>query len=124
MPRIARITQLVQNIQFLRLRDVDQELWLPGGKDGGRDSQGVWDGHGHTAVFDMENQQGPAGQHRELCSILFLLGASMRNSSCGKGHEEGSLAYAKAGSSLRSPPGNSLASTPKTRVCLLYCFVL
>ena len=27
--------------------------------------------------------------------------------------------YAKAGSSLRSPPGNSQASTPKTRVCLL-----
>ena len=70
MPRIARITQLVQNIQFLRLRDVDQELWLPGGKDGGRDSQGVWDGHGHTTVFNMENQQGPAGQHRELCSVL------------------------------------------------------
>ena len=36
----------------------------------GRDSQGVWDGHGHTAVFNMENQQGPAIQHRELCSIL------------------------------------------------------
>ena len=31
----------------------------------------------------------------------------------GKGHEEGGLAYAKAGSSLRSPPGNSRASTPK-----------
>ena len=40
------------------------------GKDGGRDSQGVWDGRGHTAVFNMENQQGPAGQHRELCSKL------------------------------------------------------
>ena len=40
------------------------------GKDGGRDSQGVWDGHGHMAVFNMENQQGPAVQHRELCSIL------------------------------------------------------
>ena len=37
---------------------------------GGRDSQGVWDGHGHTTVFNTENQQGPAGQHRELCSIL------------------------------------------------------
>ena len=32
---------------------------------GGRDS---W-GHGHTAAFNMENQQGPAGQHRELCSM-------------------------------------------------------
>ena len=30
----------------------------------------MWDGHGHTAVFNMENQQGPAGQRRELCSIL------------------------------------------------------
>ena len=48
----------------------------------------------------------------------------MRNSACGKGHEEGGSAYAKVGSSLRSPPGNSRASTLKTRVCLLYCFVL
>ena len=44
--------------------------WGLGGKDGGRDSQGVWDGHGHTAVFNMENQQGPAVQCRELCLIL------------------------------------------------------
>ena len=48
----------------------------------------------------------------------------MRHSTRDKGHEEGGSAYAKAGSSLRSPPGNSRASTPKTRVCLLYCFVL
>ena len=33
-----------------------------------------------------------------------LLGASVRNSACGKGHEEGDSAYAKAGSSLRRPP--------------------
>ena len=39
------------------------------GKDGGRDSQGVWDEHGHTAVFNREKQRGPAGQHRELCSV-------------------------------------------------------
>ena len=38
-------------------------------KDGGRDSQGVWDGRGHTAVFNMENQQGPAAQHGEVCSM-------------------------------------------------------
>ena len=54
-----------------------------------------------------------------------LPGASVRNSARGKGHEEGGSAYyAKAGSSLRSPPRNSRASAPKTRVCLLYCFVL
>ena len=40
-----------------------------GGKDGGRDSPGVWDGRGHPAVFNTENQQGRAGQVRELCSI-------------------------------------------------------
>ena len=31
-------------------------------------------------------------------------GASMRNSACDKGHEEGGSAYAKAGSSLGRPP--------------------
>ena len=48
----------------------------------------------------------------------------VRHSTHDKGHEEGGSAYAKAGSSLRSPPGYSRASTLKTRVCLLYCFVL
>ena len=33
-----------------------------------------------------------------------LLGASVRNSAHGKGHEEGGSAYAKAGSSLRESP--------------------
>ena len=51
--------------------------------------------------------------------------AGVRSSARGKGHEEGGSAYTKAGSSLRSPPGYSRASTPKNqRVCLLYCFVL
>ena len=45
--------------------------------------------------------------------ILSLPGASVRHSAHDKGHEEGGSAYAKAGSSLRSPPGNSRASTPK-----------
>ena len=42
-----------------------------------------------------------------------VLGAGVRHSAHGKGHEEGGSTYAKAGSSLRSPPGNSRASTPK-----------
>ena len=59
-------------------------------------------------------------KRQSKCSgISMLLGASVRNSARGKGHEKGGSAYAKAGSSLRSPPGNSRASTPKTRVCLL-----
>ena len=56
--------------------------------------------------------------------ISWLLGAGVRHSAHGKGHEEGGSTYAKAGSSLRSPPGNSRASTPITRACLLYYFVL
>ena len=35
-----------------------------------------------------------------------LLGASVRYSARGKGHEEGGSTHAKVGSSLRSPPGN------------------
>ena len=46
-------------------------LMVPRGKDGGRDSWGVWDGHEHTAVFNMENQQGPAGQQ---CHVAAWMG--------------------------------------------------
>ena len=41
-----------------------------GVENGRKDSQGVWGGHIHTAVFKMDNQQGPTAQHRELCSVL------------------------------------------------------
>ena len=32
----------------------------------------MWDGHGHTAVFNMQNQHGPAGQHRDSAQYLIL----------------------------------------------------
>ena len=51
--------------------------------------------------------------------ILSLPGASVRNSFRGKGHEEGGSAYAKVGSSLRSPLEILEHLPPKTRVCLL-----
>ena len=41
-------------------------LWLPKGTD----SWGVWDQHGHTAVFKTDNHPGPTVQHRELFSML------------------------------------------------------
>ena len=34
-------------------------LWLLGEWMWGRDSEGVWDEHAHTAIFKMDNQQGP-----------------------------------------------------------------
>ena len=42
----------------------------PRGNEGGRDSRGVWDQCVHTPIMKMDNQQGPAVQHRELCSVL------------------------------------------------------
>ena len=47
-------------------------LMVPRGRDGGRDGQGLWDGHGHTAVLNMENQQGPAGQRRNSAPCLAI----------------------------------------------------
>ena len=37
----------------------------------GRDSWGVWDGHVHMAMFKIDSQQGPTGEHMELCSMLY-----------------------------------------------------
>ena len=68
----------------------------------------------HSMYYDLPGSS--------VCGIL--LGAGVRHSAHGKGHEEGGLTYAKAGSSLRSPPGYPRASTPITRACLLYYFVL
>ena len=34
-----------------RLTDLEKELMVAGGKDGGRDSWGVWDGHGQTDIL-------------------------------------------------------------------------
>ena len=53
-----------------------------------------------------------------------VLGASVRHSARGKGHEEGGSTYATAEWSLRSPPGNPQAPALITRACLLYYFVL
>ena len=74
---------------------------------------------GITDSMDMS-----LGELRELVMDREVLGARVRHSTRGKGHEERGLTYAKAGSGLRSPPGNPRASTPITRACLLYYFGL
>ena len=58
------------NLQNRKIIDLENELMVAGGKDGGGDSWGVWDGHVHTAIFKMANQQGPTVQHGELRSML------------------------------------------------------
>ena len=39
------------------------DLRLPGVRTEGGDSQGVWDGHVHTVIFKVDNQQGPTIEH-------------------------------------------------------------
>ena len=55
---------------YLRNRDSENELRVAGGRKRGRDSQRACSWHVHTAIFKMDNQQGPTVQHRKLCSIL------------------------------------------------------
>ena len=38
-----------------------------GGRGRGKGYLGVWDGHVHAAVLRMDDQQGPTGEHGELC---------------------------------------------------------
>ena len=52
-----------------------------------------------------------------------LLGASVRNSACGKGHEEEGSAYTKAGSSHRRPPvPQHLPPKPESACLRALCF--
>ena len=60
---------------------------------------------------------------RNGSSLKMLPGASVRKSTHGKGHEEGGFGIRKGGIEPQETP-SSRASTPKTRVYLLYCFML
>ena len=73
------MTSLAKHKQTHRLNSTN--LWLLAGSGWGRVGGGVmdrkgqfgslgWDGHVHTAVSKMENQQGPIVEHRKLCSML------------------------------------------------------
>ena len=49
--------------------DLENELMVIRGKNG-EEKQGVLDQHVHTAIFEMDNQQSPTAQYRELCLIV------------------------------------------------------
>ena len=53
-----------------RLTDLENELMVAGGGGSRGQGQEVLDGHAHTAIFKVDNQQGPTVQHMELCSML------------------------------------------------------
>ena len=78
----------------------------------------------HRVGHNWSDLAAAAAAYLEWLMCTNVLGAGERHSTRDKGHEEGGSAYAKAGSSLRSPPGNPQASTTITRACLLYYFVL
>ena len=48
---------LLQNRQ--RITDLENKLMVAGGKD----SQGLWEGHVHTIIFTIDNEQGSSVQH-------------------------------------------------------------
>ena len=55
----------------MNLRFIENELTVTRGEGlGGRGRLGVWDRHVHTAIYKIDNQQGPTVEHRELCSVL------------------------------------------------------
>ena len=55
------------------------------GRMRGRDSEGVWDGHGHTAMCKIDNQQGPTIEQGTLlvfCGSLDGRGVWQRMDTC------------------------------------------
>ena len=54
---MTQINLFTKQKQTHRLRE--GTYGYQGGRVGGRDSQGAWDRHVHTAIFKMDNQQGP-----------------------------------------------------------------
>ena len=68
---MIQINLFTKQKQTHKLRERTYGYWSGGeGWGGGRENQGVWDRHVLTAIFKMDNQQGPTVQHRDLCSML------------------------------------------------------
>ena len=53
-----------------RFTDLKNKLLVAGRRMRGRDDEGVWGGHVHTAKFKMDNQQGLTVEHMELCAMV------------------------------------------------------
>ena len=78
----------------------------------------------HSQVKHSADSSSPSGTARQSWVMFYHCWEPVRNSAHDKGHEEGGLAYANTGSSLRSPPGYSRASPPKKKLESAYCIAL
>ena len=81
---------------------------------------------GKTETWLQAWQVEKVGSQMPLFQLIHRVkvpGARVRNSAHGKGHEEGGFGICKGGIEPQETPC-SRASTPKTRVCPLYCFML
>ena len=75
-------------------------------------------------VFLHDNKRRPLKEWWLWLGYLGMMpGASVSNSAHDKGHEEGGFGICKGGIEPQETPC-SQAPTPKTRVCLHYCFML
>ena len=88
-----------------RLTDLENELTVAGG----RDSQGGWEGHVHTAVFKMDSQQRPIVQHMELFSMFC---ASL----------DGRRVWGRMDTCVWM--AESLHCSPETTTTLIVCYIL
>ena len=82
--------------------------------DKGPSSQGYGFSSGHVWMWELDCEE--SWGLKNWCFWTVVLencGEPVRHSAHDKGHEEGGSAYAKAGSSLRGPPGYSRAFSPK-----------
>ena len=61
MKRYNKQNEMIQNnLQNRnRLINLQNDLVAAAGKDRRRGKYGVWEGHVHTAIFKVNNQQGP-----------------------------------------------------------------
>ena len=74
---MKQINLFIKQKQTHRLRE--RTFGYQGEKDEGRDSQGVWDGHVHTAIFKMNNQQRPTiqTQNSAQCYVAGWMGGCL-----------------------------------------------
>ena len=69
IPYMWNLKEMIQMNLFTKQKQTRRLRECTYGLQRGRASWGVWDEHVHSAILKMDNQHGPTGWHRELCSM-------------------------------------------------------